>query len=116
MAANSSRGVVTLLGYQPEQPSFRYRMQALAPALSADGWKVQVERFPARRHLLRTYSRRKMLRASAVLILHQIKLAATEARLLYEEAAASVRLADLTPAWMPLLAGEDLDIASAVAP
>lgn len=38
---------------------------------------------------------------------------ATEARLLYEEAAASVRLDDLTPAWVPLLAGEDLDVASA---
>ena len=41
---------------------------------------------------------------------------ATEARLLYEEAAASVRLADLAPAWMPLLAGEEPDIASATAP
>lgn len=34
---------------------------------------------------------------------------AAEARLLYEEAALSVRLADLTPAWMPLLGDSDLD-------
>ena len=40
---------------------------------------------------------------------------APEARLLYEEAAVSVRLADLAPAWMPLLAGDELDAASAAA-
>jgi ribosome-associated heat shock protein Hsp15 len=40
---------------------------------------------------------------------------ASEARLLYEEAAASVLLADLAPAWMPLLAAEDLEVASATA-
>jgi ribosome-associated heat shock protein Hsp15 len=32
---------------------------------------------------------------------------AAEARLLYEEAALSVRLRDLTPAWMPLLGADD---------
>jgi ribosome-associated heat shock protein Hsp15 len=32
---------------------------------------------------------------------------AAEARLLYEEAAASVRLVDLAPAWMPLLVGDE---------
>ena len=32
---------------------------------------------------------------------------AIEARLLYEEAALSVRLADLAPAWMPLLGMDD---------
>jgi ribosome-associated heat shock protein Hsp15 len=32
---------------------------------------------------------------------------AIEARLLYEEAALSVRLADLAPAWMPLLGTDD---------
>lgn len=40
---------------------------------------------------------------------------APEARLLYEEAAVSVRLADLAPAWMPLLAGDEFDAASAAA-
>ena len=40
---------------------------------------------------------------------------APEARLLYEEAAVSVRLADLAPAWMPLLASDELDAASAAA-
>ena len=32
---------------------------------------------------------------------------AAEARLLYEEAALSVRLADLAPAWMPLLGADE---------
>ena len=40
---------------------------------------------------------------------------APEARLLYEEAAVSVRLADLAPAWMPLLAADEFDAASAAA-
>jgi ribosome-associated heat shock protein Hsp15 len=40
---------------------------------------------------------------------------APEARLLYEEAAASVRLADLAPAWMPLLGGDEFDVAAAPA-
>jgi ribosome-associated heat shock protein Hsp15 len=40
---------------------------------------------------------------------------APEARLLYEEAAVSVRLAELAPAWMPLLAGDEFDAASAAA-
>jgi ribosome-associated heat shock protein Hsp15 len=35
-----------------------------------------------------------------------------EARSLYEEASSSVRLTDLAPAWMPLLAADDLDTAS----
>lgn len=38
---------------------------------------------------------------------------AAEARLLYEEAALSVRLADLVPAWMPLLAADGLEVSSA---
>jgi ribosome-associated heat shock protein Hsp15 len=40
---------------------------------------------------------------------------ASEARLLYEEAAVSIRLADLAPAWMPLLAGDEFDAATAAA-
>jgi len=34
---------------------------------------------------------------------------AAEARLLYEEAALSVRLSDLAPAWMPLLGADEPD-------
>lgn len=40
---------------------------------------------------------------------------APEARLLYEEAAVSVRLADLAPAWMPLLGGDEFEVAPAPA-
>ncbi len=40
---------------------------------------------------------------------------APEAQLLYEEAAVSTCLADLAPAWMPLLAGDEFDAAAAAA-
>jgi ribosome-associated heat shock protein Hsp15 len=38
---------------------------------------------------------------------------AVEARRLYEEAAISVRLADLAPPWMPLLGGDEFEAATA---
>jgi glycosyltransferase involved in cell wall biosynthesis len=70
-----------LLGYDPEQPSFRHRMRSLVAALEADGWQVRIERFPSGRYGLRTWERRALLRAADVVVLHQIKLSAAEARL-----------------------------------
>lgn len=72
----------TLLGYQLEQPSFRYRMMSLVGALEAAGWTVQLEKFPSGRYIVRTWERRELLRRSNVVVLHQIKLAGAEARLL----------------------------------
>jgi glycosyltransferase involved in cell wall biosynthesis len=72
----------TLLGYQLEQPSFRYRMLSLVGALEAGGWTVQLEEFPSGRYIARTWERRELLRRSNVVVLHQIKLAGTEARLM----------------------------------
>lgn len=72
----------TLLGYQLEQPSFRYRMMSLVGALEAAGWTVQLEKFPSGRYIVRTWERRELLRRSSVVVLHQIKLAGAEARLL----------------------------------
>jgi glycosyltransferase involved in cell wall biosynthesis len=63
---------VVLLGYDPEQPSFRHRMRSLAAPLEASGWQVRVERFPSGRY---------GLRAADVVVLHQIKLSSMEARL-----------------------------------
>jgi glycosyltransferase involved in cell wall biosynthesis len=70
-----------LLGYDLEQPSFRHRMRSLVLTLEAAGWQVCAERFPSGRYGLRTWERRSLLRAADVVVLHQIKLSAPEARL-----------------------------------
>lgn len=72
---------VVLLGYDLEQPSFRHRMRSLIGTLEAAGWQVQPERFPSGRYGLRTWERRSLWRAADVVVLHQIKLSALEARL-----------------------------------
>ncbi len=74
-------GTAVLLGYDLEQPSFRHRMRSLIGPLEAAGWHVRVERFPSGRYGLRTWERRSLLRAADVVVLHQIKLSAIEARL-----------------------------------
>ena len=71
-----------LVGYKLEQPSFRYRMQALVAPLAAAGWEVRCEPLPARRYGLRTWERRALWRAADVVVLQQIKLSAPEAWLL----------------------------------
>jgi glycosyltransferase involved in cell wall biosynthesis len=70
-----------LLGYDLEQPSFRHRMRTLVGTLEEAGWEVRMERFPSGRYGLRTWERRSLLRAADVVVLHQIKLSAPEARL-----------------------------------
>jgi glycosyltransferase involved in cell wall biosynthesis len=70
-----------LLGYDLEQPSFRHRMRTLVVTLEGAGWEVRMERFPSGRYGLRTWERRSLLRAADVVVLHQIKLSAPEARL-----------------------------------
>ncbi len=72
---------VVLLGYDLEQPSFRHRMRSLIAPLEAAGWQVRPERFPSGRYGLRTWERRAILRHADVVVLHQIKLSAIEARL-----------------------------------
>jgi glycosyltransferase involved in cell wall biosynthesis len=72
---------VVLLGYDLEQPSFRHRMRSLIGTLETAGWQVQPERFPSGRYGLRTWERRSLWRAADVVVLHQIKLSALEARL-----------------------------------
>jgi glycosyltransferase involved in cell wall biosynthesis len=72
---------VVLLGYDLEQPSFRHRMRTLVGTLEAAGWQVRAERFPSGRYGLRTWERRALLRGADVVVLHQIKLSAIEARL-----------------------------------
>ncbi len=71
-----------LLGYDPDQPSFRHRMRSIVASLEAAGWQVRIERFPGGRYGLRTWERRELLRWADVVVLHQIKLSALEARLI----------------------------------
>jgi hypothetical protein len=70
-----------LLGYDPNQPSFRHRMQTLVGPLEAAGWEVRTERFPSGHYGIRTWQRRGLLAWADVVVLHQIKLSAIEARL-----------------------------------
>jgi glycosyltransferase involved in cell wall biosynthesis len=70
-----------LLGYDLEQPSFRHRMRSLIGTLESAAWTVRAERFPSGRYGLRTWERRSLLREADVVVLHQIKLSAIEARL-----------------------------------
>lgn len=70
-----------LLGYDLDQPSFRHRMKSLVPTLESAGWQVRVERLPSGRYGLRTWERRELLDWADVVVLHQIKLSAMEARL-----------------------------------
>jgi glycosyltransferase involved in cell wall biosynthesis len=71
-----------LLGYGLDQPSFRHRMRSIIGPLEAAGWLVRTERFPSGRYGLRTWERRELLRWADVVVLHQIKLSALEARLI----------------------------------
>jgi glycosyltransferase involved in cell wall biosynthesis len=72
---------VILFGYDLEQPSFRHRMRSLIGTLESTGWTARAERFPNGRYGLRTWERRSLLREADVVVLHQIKLSAIEARL-----------------------------------
>jgi glycosyltransferase involved in cell wall biosynthesis len=56
-------------------------MQSIVPALQSAGWEVRTEQFPGGRYGLRTWERRAMLSWADVVVLHQIKLSAFEARL-----------------------------------
>jgi glycosyltransferase involved in cell wall biosynthesis len=73
---------LVLLGYDPQQPSYRHRMRSLLGALEAAGWSVRLERFPSGRYGVRTLERRALFRWADVTVLHQIKLSVLEARLL----------------------------------
>jgi glycosyltransferase involved in cell wall biosynthesis len=56
-------------------------MRSLVRPLESAGWSVRIERLPSGRYGLRTWERRALLRAADVVVLHQIKLSAIEARL-----------------------------------
>jgi glycosyltransferase involved in cell wall biosynthesis len=57
-------------------------MRSIIGPLEAAGWQVRIERFPSGRYGVRTWERRALLRWADVVVLHQIKLSAIEARLM----------------------------------
>jgi glycosyltransferase involved in cell wall biosynthesis len=57
-------------------------MATIVAPLEAAGFHVRMERFPSRRYGVRTWERRALLRWADVVVLHQIKLSAIEARLI----------------------------------
>ncbi|HMK86084.1 MAG TPA: glycosyltransferase family 4 protein [Steroidobacteraceae bacterium] len=71
-----------LLGYDLNQPSFRHRMGSIVERLEATGWQVRTERLPSGRYGLRMWEPRALFAWADVVVLHQIKLSAMEARLL----------------------------------
>ncbi len=67
------------IAYNLEQPSFRYRMRCLIPALEGQGWTVRVEQFPSGRYGWRVWERRALLAWADITVLQQVKLSAPEA-------------------------------------
>jgi ribosome-associated heat shock protein Hsp15 len=89
------------------------KSRSLAARLCAAG-AVAVNGIPVRRanHMVRigdaiAVPQSAVCRMVRVLALGVRRGPATEARLLYEEVAAPVRLSELAPAWTPLLAGDE---------
>jgi ribosome-associated heat shock protein Hsp15 len=86
-----------------------------AGAVTVNGSPVKKANHPIRMGDIVVLPQGGWQRTVRVLALGSRRGPAPEARLLYEEAAVSIRLADLAPAWMPLLAGDELDAATAAA-
>jgi len=86
-----------------------------AGAVTVNGCPVKKANHPIRMGDIVVLPQGGWQRTVRVLALGIRRGPAPEARLLYEEAAASIRLADLAPAWMPLLAGDEFDATTAAA-
>jgi glycosyltransferase involved in cell wall biosynthesis len=67
-----------VLSYDPDKPSFRYRIAPLLAELETRGWSCRVDVLPQRRYGLRIWQRRAALRASSVVLLHKLRLAPWE--------------------------------------
>lgn len=69
-----------VLSYDPDKPSYRYRIAPLLDELARRGWRSSVDVLPQRRYGLRIWERRTALREPAVLLLHKLRLAPLEMR------------------------------------
>lgn len=71
---------LTVLTYDPEKPSFRYRIAPLLAELEARGWRCRVDVLAQRQYGWRIWRRRAALRASTALLLHKLRLEPWEMR------------------------------------
>jgi len=60
-----------VLSYDPDKPSFRYRIAPLLAELERRGWHCQVDCMPQRRYGLRLWERRAAIRDARVVLLHK---------------------------------------------
>ena len=67
-----------VLSYDPDKPSFRYRIAPLLAELERRGWHCQVDCMPQRRYGLRLWARRAAIRDARVVLLHKLRLAPWE--------------------------------------
>lgn len=63
-----------VLTYDPDKPSFRFRIAPLLTELTSRGWRVQVDVLPLRQYGLRIWQRAPALRASTAVLLHKLRL------------------------------------------
>jgi glycosyltransferase involved in cell wall biosynthesis len=63
-----------VLTYDPDKPSFRYRIAPLLAELEGRGWRVRTDTLAQRRYGWRIWQRRRSLRASTVVLLHKLRL------------------------------------------
>jgi hypothetical protein len=76
---NAARRLL-VLSYDPEKPSFRYRIAPLLTQLRERGWSCDVDRLPQRQYGWRIWSRRKALRSAGAVLLHKLRLEPWEMR------------------------------------
>lgn len=69
-----------VLTYDPQQPSFRYRIAPLLPHLQALGWHCSVDVLPEQRYGWRIWRRTEALRRSTAVLLHKLRLQPWEMR------------------------------------
>jgi Glycosyl transferases group 1 len=63
-----------VLSYDPDKPSFRYRIAPLLAELEGRGWQVRIDTLPQRQYGLRLWQRRRHLRSGTALLLHKLRL------------------------------------------
>ena len=69
-----------VLTYDPQQPSFRYRIAPLLPHLQALGWHCTLDLLPEQRYGWRIWQRADALRGSTAVLLHKLRLQPWEMR------------------------------------
>src|SRR5690349_17698104 len=70
------------LSYDPQAPSFRYRLAPAIELLRERGFACTAERLPQQRYFARLFELRAPLQAAAVVVLENIQFMAPEAWLL----------------------------------